>query len=485
MDSTPPLQAELTATTAEQPRLQRNALSLFETIASTLANLAPAEGIFLSLGLVVATMGSRAPWAFLIAMVAVLTLGNTMSEFSRVRPSAGSFVAYIGTSLQGYAPRFALFLATTCFVLLLLSYPITIAAVVVFLGSWVNALLPSLNWMLVSVVATIVTTPLLLRGVRISSLWAFIFFLVEAIGLLLLSVVIFFLAGGQIGDPFTNLGGMPGLGGLALAFPIAISGFVGWENSGALAEETKNPRRNIPITVFVSILTIGLIYFISSYAAVIGFAGMPAKDTMGNLATDPAPYLTLAQHYIPWFSVIVGIVGVTSSVGCFLAAANSQTRINFNSARDGLLPAFFARVRKGPRPVPYNSVLLYVGLMLALIIVPGIWISPVNLFAYEATIGTVAIVLVYLLANLALPLYFWKHRRAEFNWFRHVLIPLIGGGVLALPIWGFFAPGQPAPYNFFGWIFLALVVLSAAWATYILLTRPQAAQTIGAVVADE
>src|SRR5581483_806321 len=187
---------------------------------------------------------------------------------------------------------------------------------------------------------------------------------------------------------------------------------------------------------------------------------------------------TLAQHYIPWFSVIVGIVGVTSSVGCFLAAANSQTRINFNSARDGLLPAFFARVRKGPRPVPYNSVLLYVGLMLVLIIIPGIWLMPVNLFAYEATIGTVAIVLVYLLANLALPLYFWKHRRAEFNWFRHVVIPLIGVGVLALPIWGFFAPGQQAPYNYFGWIFLALVILSAAWAVYIMLVRPQVAHTL-------
>ena len=484
MNSTP-LQAEPAATTAEQPRLQRNALNLFGTIAGTLANLAPAEGIFLSLGLVVATMGSRAPWAFLIATVAVLTLGNTMSEFSRVRPSAGSFIAYIGSSLQGYAPRFALFTSTTCFVLLLLGGPITVAAVVVFLGSWVNALIPSLNWMLVAVVSVVVTMPLLLRGVRILSLWAFLFFLIEGIGLLLLSVVIFFLASGHLGDPLTNLGGMPGLGGLALAFPIAISGFIGWENSGALAEETRNPRRTIPITIFVSILIIGLIYFISSYAAVIGFAGIPAKDTMGNLAIDPAPYLTLAQHYIPWFSVIVGIVGVTSSVGCFLAAANSQTRIVFNSARDGLLPAFFARVRKGSRPVPYNSVLLYVGLMLVLIIVPGIWITPVNLFAYEATIGTVAIVLIYLLANLALPLYFWKHLRAEFNWFRHVVVPLLGVGVLALPIWGFFAPGQTAPYNYFGWIFLAMVVLSAAWATYIVLARPQAALRLGAVVADE
>lgn len=484
MDSTP-TQSELASSVSEQPRLQRNALTLFETIAGTLANLAPAEGIFLSVGLVVASMGSRAPWAFLIATIAVLTLGNTMSEFSRVRPSAGSFVAYIGNGLQGYAPRTALFISTTCSILLLISYPITIAAVVVFLGSWVNSLLPAFNWMLIAVIAVIVSTPLLLRGVTISSIWAFIFFIIEAVGLLLLSVIVFFLAGGHIGTPFTDLGGVPGLSGLALAFPLAISVFVGWENSGALAEETKNPRRNIPITVFASIMIVGLIYVISSYAAVIGFAGIPAKDTMGNLAGDPAPYLTLAQHYIPWFSVIVGIVGITSSVGCYIAAANSQTRITFNSAREGLLPAVFARVRKGSKPVPYVSVLLYAGLTLALIIIPGIWITPTNLFAYEATIGTVPIVLVYLLANLALPLYFLKYHRAEFNWLKHVVIPIVGVGVLALPIWGYFAPGQPAPYNAFGWIFLALVVLSAAWAAYILLARPQAATTLGTVVADQ
>jgi amino acid transporter len=468
-----------------QPRLQRNALNLFETISATLANLAPAEGIFLSIGLTVAFMGSRAPWAFLIATVAVLTLGNTMSEFSRVRPSAGSFVSYISNGLQGYSSKLALLISTSCFVLLTISYPITIAAVVVFLGSWVNSLVPALNWMLIAIAAVVITTPLLLRGVVISTIWAFIFFIIEATGLILLSIVVLFLARGHIIDPFTNLGGTAGLGGLALAFPIAISGFVGWENSGALAEEAKHPRRDIPITVFASILIVGLIYVVSSYAAVVGFAGIPAKDTMGNLAADPAPYLTLAQHYIPWFAVIVGIVGVTSSVGCYIAAANSQTRITFNSAREGLLPSFFARVTKGTKPVPYVAILLYAGLTFALIVIPGIWLKPTDIFAYEATIGTVPIVLVYLIANLTLPLYFWKKRRNEFNWFKHVLVPLIGVGVLALPIWGFFAPGQPAPFNSFGWILLGLVIISVAWAVYILAARPQASTTLGTMIADE
>ena len=473
------------ASSQTQPRLQRNALSLFETISATLANLAPAEGIFLSVGLTVAFMGSRAPWAFLIAMIAVFTLGNTMSEFSRVRPSAGSFVSYIGNSLRSYSPRLALLVSTACFVLLTISYPITIAAVVVFLGSWVNSLIPALNWMLVAVAAVVLATPLLLRGVVISTIWAFIFFLIEAVGLILLSIAVLILAGGNIGVPFTNLGGTAGLGGLALAFPIAISGFVGWENSGALAEEAKNPRRDIPITVFASIFIVGMIYVLSSYAAVAGFAGIQAKDPMGNLSVDPAPYLTLAQHYIPWFAVIVGIVGVTSSVGCYIAAANSQTRITFNSAREGLLPSVFARVTKGAKPVPYVSVLLYAGLTLALIIIPGIWIMPTNIFAYEATIGTVPIVLVYLLANLALPLYFWRNARNQFNWFKHVIVPLIGVGVLALPIWGFFAPGQTPPFNYFGWFFLGLIVISVAWAVYVMTARPQATASLGTMIADE
>jgi amino acid transporter len=485
MSSTAGNESTASSVTQAQPRLQRNALSLFETISATLANLAPAEGIFLSVGLVVAFMGSRAPWAFLIATVAVLTLGNTMSEFSRVRPSAGSFVSYIGNGLHSYAPRLAVFVSTACFVLLTLSYPITIAAVVVFLGSWVNSLVPTLNWMLIAVVAVVLSTPLLLRGVVISTLWAFALFIIEAAGLILLAIAVLFLAGGHISAPFTNLGGTAGLGGLALAFPIAISGFVGWENSGALAEEAKNPRRDIPITVFASILIVGLIYILSSYAAVVGFAGIPSKDAMGDLSIDPAPYLTLAQHYIPWFFAVVGIVGVTSSLGCYIAAANSQTRITFNSAREGLLPAFFARVTKGTRPVPYVAVLLYAGLTLALIVLPGIWLSPTNVFAYEATIGTVPIVLVYLLANLALPLYFWKNTRSEFNWFKHVIVPIIGVGVLALPIWGFFAPGQPAPYNSFGWILLGLIALSVIWAAYVVATRPQVTATLGTMVADE
>ena len=46
---------------------------------------------------------------------------------------------------------------------------------------------------------------------------------------------------------------------------------------------------------------------------------------------------------------------------------------------------------------------------------------------------------------------------------------------------GFFAPGQPAPYNIFGWIFPGIVAVSMAWAAYVMLARPEAAKTPGSI----
>jgi amino acid transporter len=299
MDSTLEQRPVMEGPSPPQPRLQRNALNLFETVASTLANMAPAEGIFVALGFTVSLLGSRAPWAFLLAMVAIFASANTMSEFSRTRPSAGSFVSFIANGIQGYFPRAALFVSTTCFVVLMLGYIISTASAVAFLGYWLQIWFPSVSWMLISVIALLIAVPVLLRSVVVSTIWSFVLFLIEAVALIFMAIAILFMAHNQVTVPFTNVGGNPGFSGLALAFPIVVLGFVGWDNSGALAEETKRPRRTVSITVFVSVFIVGMIYFLSSYSMVVGFAGMNVKDPMGALGIDPSPFVTASQHYLP------------------------------------------------------------------------------------------------------------------------------------------------------------------------------------------
>ncbi len=62
-----------------------------------------------------------------------------------------------------------------------------------------------------------------------------------------------------------------GFSGLAAGFPLAIYLFIGWENSAALAEETGNPRRNVPRAVFLSIAMMAVGYVLFAYATVTGF----------------------------------------------------------------------------------------------------------------------------------------------------------------------------------------------------------------------
>ena len=78
-----------------EQQLAGNSLGLFDTTSSTLANIAPALSVFLTIPVIVASMGAMAPWAFVIAAVAILCTGNSLIEFTRRIPSAGGFISYI------------------------------------------------------------------------------------------------------------------------------------------------------------------------------------------------------------------------------------------------------------------------------------------------------------------------------------------------------------------------------------------------------
>jgi amino acid transporter len=454
--------------TEPSQRLARGALSLFDTLSSTLANLAPVEGIFLSITLVVVAMGSQAPWAFLVAGVAILATGNTMSEFSQTIPSAGSFVTFIGRGFGTKSRKTGSALAGLSYYLLMICYPVTVAAVVVFMGSWVAALFNwgNAGWLAVTLAGVVLAIPLLLRGVVISARASFIMFCSEALGLIILSIVVLSLVhGSHLSAPFHANGGSPGgfRGLVGLTFALAVSGFIGWENSGALAEESKDPKRYIPITVYVSVAVITFLYVLSSWAAVAGYADWKGTVTGVNFLgsfNEAAPFLDLSRHFSHWFDWFIGLVGFTSSFGCFIAAANSQTRITFNGARAGLLPARMATVSR--TKVPWASVAIYTGLTVLLVVIPY--------FADEAGIGTVPILIVYLLANVALPLHILATDRAAFSPVKHVIIPLIGSAVLVYGVYEFVQPSQPPPANVF-WAWILGIVAVAAVATFIVYVR--------------
>src|SRR5207248_2573648 len=127
-------------------------------------------------------------------------------------------------------------------------------------------------------------------GVRVTV----VLYMFEVVLLLALSLTILVRGGnsGLSSAPFTWPGGSKDV---LLAFSLAVLAFGGFEAAAPLAEETRNPRRNVPLAVLGAVVVSGIVYVIGSYALVTAFgAGRAAA-----LAADPNPFHTAAHTFIP------------------------------------------------------------------------------------------------------------------------------------------------------------------------------------------
>ncbi|WP_026439814.1 APC family permease [Acidocella facilis] len=473
--------------------LKRGAIGLAEAFASTLANIAPAEAIFSLIGLIAAFMGSFTPWTFLITGFAIAATGWNLSEFAVRVPSAGSFIGFIYHGGNAIRPGYGRFTSAMTFYLGILGGPITLASVSVFLGSWVQTALglPNIWWLIIALAGIVLSVPVLLRGIAASTHVAFVLFLVEAVGLVLFSVVVLAQSGPALAAPLHPAGGMPGgFAGLnGIVFTAALFSYVGWENSGSLGEELRHPRRNVPIAVIGSIAMIGVLYILVTWAAVSGYAAWHgAGPGMTRLAdpTNAAPFIELTDHYMPWFHWVMVFIGLTSAIGSYIAAVTAVSRWTYAAARGGLLPAPFARVSAISR-VPVMSVLIW-NLLIGFFVIAAYFLfngDAVTGTGYLAGIGAAPITVGYFLMALLCPVFIWRTDRARFGLFRHVLPALIGVVTIGNGLYQAVSPYQPPPANRF-WIYIGgIFVLALAATIYKLATRGAAIDRLGYVVPED
>jgi VIT1/CCC1 family predicted Fe2+/Mn2+ transporter len=92
---------------------------------------------------------------------------------------------------------------------------------------------------------------------------------------------------------------------------------------------------------------------------------------------------------------------------------------------------------------------------------------------------------VYLAANLALPFFIRRYRPKMFNPIRHGLLPLVGAALIAVPLYYLSKPGQAAPYSWYPFAALAILILSIGYAVFLTRRDPGIAERVGSIVADE
>jgi amino acid transporter len=346
----------------------------------------------------------------------------------------------------------------------------------------------NIPWGILTVLLTVGAVAMMIRGVSISTKIAGAFFSFELFILVVVSIASIIKHSGHLSlVPFEPSHITSGFSGLAAGFPLAIYLFIGWENSAALAEETDNPRRNVPRAVFLSVGIMLVSYLLFAYSTVTGFGYNVTK-----LHSSAIPFISVAHGTIGVLAVFAYLAGLTSTLGALIAGSNSQARLIFNSGREGLLPSWVGQVEQGRR-TPRNAIFTFVGTGLGII---GIWaivdslhghgvqLNPINFFDEASTMGTILVLVVYLATNLALPFFIRRYAPESFNPLKHGVLPILGAASIVVPLYYLSKPGQASPYNLYPYIALAVLVASIIYASFLTRHDPTIADRVGSIVAD-
>ena len=464
-----------TADEAGRATLPRGEIGLLGVLMPGLAQVAPAFNLFFTTGLMAAFAGASVPLVFLISMVGLIATAASLALFSGVFPSAGSFLTYIARAMGVRT-------SVVVGVMTLLGYIIAFGGIYIFVGQYIvqNVLNDPHIWGITQIVTiaygALVVAPVIV-GLKFGVRTTVVLYVFEVVLLLVLAIAVLAQGGNQglSGTPFSWPSGS-GTQDIFIAFSLAVLAFGGFEAAAPLAEETRNPRRNVPLAVIGTVVISGILYVFCSYALIIAFG----PSHMSVLTADGNPFQTAAKHFISPLAPLITWIFLTSVTSSYVAANTQTSRVIFAGARGGLWPRSLAAVSPRFR-TPWAAAIAFVAPSIAIGVISTAFTDPGTAVGLLSTYGILGLVLMYLMANVALIVQFFRFRRAGVrkNPLAWVVTPIIGVLVLAIPVWGDLRPGQPAPYSYLPWLTLALI---AAGIGYMLVLRALQPRTLDQAV---
>ena len=198
---------------------------------------------------------------------------------------------------------------------------------------------------------------------------------------------------------------------------LALSGF---EAVAPLAEETENPKRNLPIVIVLSTAGIALFYAFVNWGVLVGHG--TTSVAAGNF-TQSDQIFDLARRLWSGAWILVLIATVNSSLAVSIAIQNASTRVFFGMGRIGALPRWLGVAN--PRwKTPWNAIIAMTVLTVVAAMVLGSTIGPVNQFGMMGIAQTLGLIVVYAMGNLGVVWWYYRKQRSDFNWLLHGVIPL-------------------------------------------------------------
>ncbi|MCX5408553.1 amino acid permease [Streptomyces sp. NBC_00335] len=406
-------------------------------------------GIFVVLGTAAPKAGPAVTISFIIAGLTALFSALSYAELAGSVPVSGSSYSY------AYATMGEL-VAWVCGWCLILEYGVSVAAVAVGWGEYLNEFLDGTIGITIpesvsaplgeggfinlpALVVVLLAMVFLMRGAKESARINSIMVGVKIVTLLL------FIGIGAMGIKSGNYSNFNPLGreGITAAAGTLFFSYIGFDAASTAGEEAKNPKRDLPRAIMLSLLIVTVLYVLVAFVAV---GAMPWQDFEGTEAALAQIMTDVTGH--SFWGVVLAAGAVVAIASVVFAVLYGQTRILFAMSRDGLVPKAFGKVNARTGVPRANVVIvgLFCGLLAATI--------PLGKLADATSIGTL---FAFGLVNVAVIIL--RFTRPDMpRTFKVALFPLT-------PILGFLACGwvmwslDAVTWQVFGgWMAVGLVI---------------------------
>jgi amino acid transporter len=446
-------------------------------VAFGVSGVAPAGSVVGGLVILVTYAGFASPLVVIIAFVASLCCANSIAEFARRLPSAGSLYTYnsrglgrIGGFLTGwmmiaayalYIPAGIALTSTFASLLLVAVAHVTISPWVLFLVILAAAVLVAYAGVAISSSAD-----LLLAAGEVAVIAALAITILVKTGPAHYSAAVFSPASsphGQFND-ITN------------AMIYGISAFAGFEAAAALGEEARDSRRSIPAALIGVVIVTGVFYLLVVLAETFG-AG---RHGINGLTGQPSPlgYLT-SRYWSPSVLWAVDLVIVVTGLSFVVAVFNAAIRILFAMGREQVLPGSLARLSRRRTPVVAIGGVALLTLVLGLPLTHAV--GGPRTFGYLAGAAALSVVLIYLAVNIAVIRAFRSEFRDQFRLWRHLLLPAAAAVLFLFPLWGILHPRAYTLVNLLPFVALGWLCLGIIAAGVLRARRPANLEALGRV----
>jgi amino acid transporter len=426
-------------------KLKPSAVGLIGVLFLTVTGSAPISAMLFNTPIAVGFgNGIGAPAGFIIAAIVLTVFGVAYVAMARKVTTAGGFYSFISHGLNrelGMASGFAMVAAYSVFEVSL------VGGFAYFASLKAARYGVHIEWYWFGFAMIALIAVLAYFDVKLSSRILGAALLCEVITLIVFDGFMF--AKGTVSaaaiNPVNAFKGLPAghVGGTALAAGAAGIGiffafwsWVGWEMAPNYGEESRDPKKNVPRALYISVIGLGVFYALTSWAGISGYSHF---NQAVNVAQNNSAqfYFIPAQHYAGLFlKDLLSWFIITGSFACGMAFHNTTARYMYSLGRERVL--YKALGRTHPRHLSPHIASTTQSIIAALILLAFALFASVDpklgaadsvgylqVYGLMAVMGVVSILAIQAIVSLAIFNYFRTHHAADHHWWTTITAPLL------------------------------------------------------------